>query len=176
MLAQQSTKGQIEMSETILVLFVISIILALLILVYYTYTIRGIETTGEELSEQEALVQLASITKYPELRCTSENCIDMLKAISFKQVSLSNKDYYLRTFGKKRITVEQIYPEPKTQDECTTLKFNQFNYPDNCKYWVIYEEIPPSYSSKQKTSIPISIYFPELDQTRLGRLNIEVFR
>ncbi len=172
----KSTKGQIEMHETILVLFVISVIIVLLIFVYYRYTISSIEATGEELSEQEALVQLSFITKYPELRCTNENCIDMLKAFSFKQVSLSNKDYYLRTFGKKRITIEQIYPEPKTTEECNPSKFNQFDYPNNCKYWVIYEEIPASYSSKQKTSIPISLYFPEIDQYRLGRLNIEVYR
>ena len=176
MTARQSTKGQIEMHETILVLFIISIILALLIFVYYRYTIANLQTTGEELSEQEALVQLAFITNYPELRCANDNCVDMLKAVSFKQVSQSNKDYYLRTFGKKRISIEQVYPEPKTKDECTSLKFNQFDYPNNCKYWIIYEEAPQSYSSKQKTSIPISLYFPELDQYRLGTLNIEVFR
>lgn len=176
MRALQSTKGELETQETILVLFIVSIILILLIFVYYRYTISSIQATGSELSEQEALVQLSFIKKYPELSCANENCIDMLKAVSFKQIYQQNKDYYLRTFGKKRILIEQIYPEPKTKDECTAIKFNQFDYPNNCKFWVIYEEIPPEYKSKQITSIPVSIFFPESNEFRLGRLNIEVYR
>ena len=176
MRVRKSTKGQIEINETILVTFIISIILVLLIFVYYKYTISSIESSGSKLSEQEALVQLSFITKYPELSCKNANCIDMLKAVSFKQVYNQNKDYYLRTFGKKRITVEQIYPQPKTEDECNSQKFNQIDYPNNCKFWVIYEEIPPTYTSKQKTSIPTSIFFPESDEFRLGRLNIEVYQ
>lgn len=169
-------KGAIEMNETILVLFIISIILFLIIFVYYRYTILDIEATGSELSEQEALVQLSFLTKYPELSCENDNCIDMLKAVSFKQVYQKNKDYYLRTFGKKRITIEQIYPKPLSEDECTPQKFNQVDYPNNCKFLVIYEEIPSTYTSKQVTSIPTSIFYPEIEEFRLGRLNIEVFR
>lgn len=173
---KQSTKGSVELNETILVLFIISIILVLIIFVYYKYTISSIESSSSSLSEQEALVQLSFLTKYPELRCENDNCIDMLKAISFKQVYQQNKDYYLRTFGKKRITIEQIYPKPKSEDECTPQKFNQVDYPNNCKFLVIYEEIPSTYTSKQATSIPISIFYPELKEYRLGRLNIEVYQ
>ena len=176
MRAHQSTKGQVEMNETILVVFIISIILILLIFVYYRYTISSIESSSSSLSEQEALVQLSFLTKYPELRCENDNCIDMLKAVSFKQVYQKNKDYYLRTFGNKKITIEQVYPQPTSEDECTSQKFNQVDYPNNCKFLIIYEEVPPTYTSKQITSIPISIFYPEIEESRLGRLNIEVYR
>ena len=161
---KKAKKGAIEMNETILVLFIISIILVLIIFVYYKYTISSIESSSSSLSEQEALVQLSFLTKYPELSCENDNCIDMLKAISFKQVYNQNKDYYLRTFGKKKITIEQVYPKPTSEDECTSQKFNQIDYPNNCKFLIIYEEVPPTYTSKQITSIPISIFYPELEE------------
>lgn len=164
------------MQETILVVFIVSVIFALLIFVYYSYVIKDIEASGGQLSEQEALVQLASITRYPELRCETSNCVDMLKAISFKIISDRNKDYYLRTFGQKKIFIEQVYPEVKTDEECSPMKFNQFDYPNNCKFWIIYEEVPPKYTAKQITSIPVSLFFPEKDEYRLGRLNIEVYK
>lgn len=177
MIAQKYIKkrGQIQLNETILVLFVIVIIILIGVFIFYRYSVASIESAAETLSEQEVSVLLTSIPSISEISCNEKKCLDTAKFIPFKNLANKKKVYYYRNFGSKRITVEQIYPDVGNNFECTYNKYREVNYPDNCKYWVLYENKPANYKKNFKVSTVVSLYFPEINEYRIGRISIEVY-
>ena len=169
-------KGQVQMNETMLVLFIIVLIIIVGMIVYYRFSIERLKGISEELSEQEASVLLASISRLKEIGCSNEECIDTSKLIPFYRISSENREFYRGILGYKRIIVEQLYPVISSNEECTASKYNQVDYPNNCGYWVVYDEKPIKINKAIKISTPISLYFPEDDKYGIGRLEIEVYR
>ena len=156
------------MLETILVLFVFIVILGLALFYYYDYTIKSIETLGEELTEEQASILLLSIASLPEISCYNDNCIDTSKLLAFQN---SQKNY--KIFSKKTIKIEQLYPEPASAAQCTLQHFQTKEYPNNCKYWLLSES--KKLASSRLFSIPVSLYYPESNTYSLGKLIIEVY-
>lgn len=177
MAVQQSTrkKAQIEMSESILVLFVIVIIIAIGVFIYYKYSIANIGKIGERISEEDATILLSSIMNMPELRCDSSDCLDTSKILPFEAAIRANMQYYGKVLGNKRITLEQIYPQTQ-EKECTVIEYNKLEYPNNCNTWIVYDNKLPNYKTSFKVSTVVPLYFPENEEFRIGRLNIEVFK
>ena len=176
MTAQQSTKkGQIQLNETIMVLFVIVIILFVGLFVYYKYSIASIQETAATLSEEETTILVASLPVLPELRCDEGTCLDTAKFLPFKQLTETKQLQYAQLLGAKTITIEQVYPPMTTETLCTLNSYQQFSYPNNCKTWVLYDNKPTKYSSNPTLSTTVSLYFPEIDEYRIGRMHIEVY-
>lgn len=174
--AKYTRKGQVQFNETILVLFVVVILLVLGMFFYYKYSIQSLKTASEDLSEEQASVLLAAITSMPEIRCSDEECIDMAKVMAFNRVGREAFSDYARVFGSKRITIEMLYPEPTTIGECTLQKYNSLEYPDNCNYWTIFDNKKSDFENKMIISTPISIYFHEIDEFRIGKIILEVYK
>lgn len=167
-----STKAQIQMIETILVLFIFLLILVFGIYFYYQYSLSGIQQESFEISEKQAVSLLSSITNLPELSCINEkDCVDTIKLVNFKQIYSLNKAYYSTLFKRKKITIEQIYPETQ-QNSCIFQNI----YPLQCNSIILYESIPQVYESKSIISMPISIYYPNFNKYSLGKLIIEVYQ
>ncbi|MEK6904709.1 MAG: hypothetical protein AABW87_03905 [Nanoarchaeota archaeon] len=169
--ARKYTKAQLQLTETILVVFAIAIIVMLGTFLFYRYSIQGLSETGERLSEQQTSVLLARITSMAELGCGEENCMDTSKFIPFKNL-IGARDYR-NIFGSKRITVEQAYPEVDSDKECNVQSYNQKDYPDNCKKWILYDNAGKEFYA---VSTPVVLYFPEVGEYRLGILKVEASR
>ncbi len=167
MIAHQSTKAQLEMNETIIVLFIIFVILIISIFFYYQYSINNIKKTGEEALTTSSSVLLSSISSLPDISCNKENCIDIIKLISFIN---QNKDYPI--FDKKTITIEQVYPQPTLDKICTPILYNDINFPLNCKKFMLHKT---QGSNPKIISTPISLYYPQNKQYGIGKLIIEVY-
>jgi len=175
MIAQHSSKAQMEMTETIAVLLIFFVLLALGSFFFYRYYIDHIRAVSEETLITSSSVLLASITSLPEIKCANKDCVDTVKLFAFKELIEENKDYYFTSLGYKNIIVEQIYPVINSKEECTITKFNNVDYPNNCKYWKLYNKRPSTFKANPKISTPISLYFPDSNEYRIGRLIIEAY-
>lgn len=170
-------KGQLEMNETIMVLFAVFIILGLGMFFYYKFLHSSLQSIGSELSEEESSVLLVSVASLPEIGCEGgrDFCLDATKLSLFKQITKNNINYYKKKWGYRKIWIEQVYPVIPNNIECTPILYNKIDYPDNCKYWVLYENKPANVKGIVKVSSTYPLYFPELGKYRIGRLNIEVY-
>ena len=179
MTAQLSTKqktGQIHLNETILVVFVVLLIIFIGIFLFYRYSLASIEDTANTLSEQDATVLLAAFPNLAELRCHHTTCLDTAKFIPFMTLVRNHQLFYAQLLGKKTIRIEQLYPEPTSEDVCSLRHYQQIAYPLNCKSWTLYDNKPPQYTSKPVISTIVSLYFPETHTYHIGRMIIEVYR
>jgi hypothetical protein len=168
-------KGQVHISETVLVLFVVIVILMLGVVVYFRFAVERNKNTPFELSERRATIMLVKTVSLDELACTNEHCVDTAKFLPFQRVLGVEFDRFKRIFGRKKIVFRVIYPEPeeKVKDvECDVSKYIQVEYPQNCGKWTIYEYHPENNVSS-KISTPVSLYYPEFDKYVVGRLEIE---
>ena len=167
-----STKGQIQIIETILVLFIFLLILVFGIYMYYQYAFSDVQEESSKLSEQQATTLVSSITNLPELSCTYEkDCVDIIKLLNFKFIYNQNKAHYATFFKNKKISIQQIYPEI-TQDNC---QFQNI-FPIQCEEIIIHQSIPKSYTSKSIVSLPTLINYPTQDKNALGKVIIEVYK
>ncbi|MFH0936341.1 MAG: hypothetical protein V1815_01525 [Candidatus Woesearchaeota archaeon] len=168
MTAHQSTKAQLEMTETLIVLIIFFIILIISIFFYYQYSIGNIREKGEDALTTSSSVLLSSISSLPDISCNKDNCIDIVKLLAFVD---DNKDYPI--FDKKTITIEQVYPQPTSDKLCTPILYQQMNFPLNCKKFILHKAIETQ--NKQIISTPISLYYPQNKQYGIGKLIIEVY-
>lgn len=180
MTAHSSTKkAQMQITETVMVLFVFFVLLAIMLFFYYQYSIQNIKNVAEELTEEQSSILLYSVTKIPELRCSSlteeEECLDTTKLLAFNTLAKSNEEYYSSILGYSTITVEQVYPEVNSTEECTAINYQNVLYPENCKYWVLYSKIPQKYRANPVIYTPISLYFPDTNEYRVGKLTMRVY-
>lgn len=173
-------RGQFEISETVMVLFIVVIIIALGSFVFFKFVVEDVKKEGETLGERESSVLAASLLALAEIRCNNEDCLDASKFLGFKKVVEGNMDFYGRAFGNKRIFVEEIFPEVagvSGERECSWVLYNQVEYPENCGYWVLYERRPGQGQVKgsARVSSVVSLYFPEIEEYRIGRITVESY-
>ena len=99
-------KGQVQIHETIIVVFIIFMMLILGLIFYYQFELRSIENIKKENDEDTFYFMLVFIPSMPELRCSSfgiENeCIVITKAKAFENL---REEYYKSIFGSKKINL-----------------------------------------------------------------------
>lgn len=169
-----SKRAEIEMTETILVLFALVLIIFIGIFVYYRFSVQHVQTVSQELSEQEASVLLATLSRLPEIRCSRDDCLDTGKFLPFSQLS-RDSSFYAGLLGSTQIIVHQLYPVVSSEDWCDFAHYQQSTYPDNCRSWVVYDRKPAQPKQEIIYSRPVSLYFPETHTYRIGRLEFHVF-
>lgn len=168
--AQQYTKkAQIHMGETLAVLIIFIIILVFGLFLYFQYSYSSIEKRGFEFQETEFSTLLYSLTDSPEFTCTKGNCIDITKIIALKQLNYRLKN--------KEIKIEIIYPEPLQKRECNIGDYSDPDYPNTCNFWRFpaiktIEKI----TSTKVVNTPISLYYPELDEFRIGLIYLTIYQ
>ena len=152
-------KGEIQMQETILVIFIITVIIALGLFVFYRYNLSSLENERLNYEQEKVYALLSNLQNNPQLQYSylgnNENAVDTLKLLNIN----------LEDLGEKEIAIKQIYP--KTEDKLCTSK----NYPD-CSSYVIYKKI----SSKKSVNIittPVSLYFPLTNEYKAGLIEIK---
>ncbi len=152
-----SSRAQIQMTETIAVIFIFFILLFFGMIFYYKYVDVSIEAQREENLERRAIDITNKVLFLPEIQCTARwlsaknYCLDLLKLQAFQKVlsqdeetknnkapenneAQNNEDYYFNIFSFARITVQEIYP-------------------DATKSWVVYDK-PKKYDPPRKDLPP----------------------
>ncbi len=155
-----NNKSQIQIGETIAVLFVF-FILIIISLMFYTGVIKGnLELERDELSQLRSIGVAQRVMFLPEVQCSedniiADNCIDILKLDSAKSIMKENDVYYYDMLGFSDITISQIYP--------SELK------------WDIYSRKSEELENKLVTNVPVSLYNPGTKRHGFGILTIETW-
>ncbi len=151
-------KAQIQIFETIAVVFVF-FILIVIGFVFYTKVFKSnIELEKDESSQLKSIAIAQRVMFMPEVECSEyniirDNCVDILKLDSAKNIMKSNEIYYYDLLEFSEINVIQIYPKE--------LK------------WVIYSRKMPAFKNNFTTNVPISTYDPATKLHGFGILTIE---
>ena len=146
------------MGETIAVLFVF-FILIIVGFIFYVKVIKGnIAVEAEELSQLRSVGIAQRVMFLPELQCSEDNiiidnCIDLLKLESAKNIMKENEIYYFDMLEFSDANITQIYP--------------------NEAKWNVYSRKTQDFKNKFVTNIPISLYDPTTRKYGFGVLTIE---
>ncbi len=150
-------KAQIQILETIAVLFIFFILIALGFIFYTKIFKSNLETEKEEFSQAKSVNIAQRAMFMPELQCSDdnivkENCIDILKLQSAKQIIEDNIIYYdLLEFSD--ISIIQIYPNPEE--------------------WKLYSRTTGDFRNNFTTNVPISLFNPITKEHGFGILTIQ---
>ncbi len=165
-----SSKAQLEINETILVIIIFSVLAIAGLVVFHRYNTESIKASileSERLSFYDLLNQVPNM---PELKCSSQNiqddCIDLYKAFGLSKLQLK----YFDKFGYKTINLRFVYPTLPDK-ECTESLFQATDFP-NCNRLKIYERIPTNYKATEKISSPVAIYNPVTQDYMLAVLEL----
>ncbi len=151
-------KSQIQIGETIAVLFVFFILVAIGFIFYAKVIKTNIETEKEEVQQLNSIGIAQRVMFLPELQCSEDNiiidnCIDILKLDAAKVLMKGNEVYYYDMLEFSNITVTQIYPAEAK--------------------WEIYSRKMENPKYKFATNVPISLYDPITRKHGFGVLTIE---
>ena len=153
-----SRKSQIQIGETIAVLFVF-FILIIVGFMFYVKVIKGnIELEKDELSQLMSIGIAQRVMFLPEVQCSEDNiiidnCIDILKLDAAQKLMKENEVYYYDLLEFSDGSVLQIYP--------TEAK------------WGIYSRKTEDFRNKFLTNVPISLYDPTARKHGFGVLSVE---
>jgi len=153
-----SRKSQIQIGETIAVLFVFFILIIIGFIFYVKVIKSNIELEAEELSQLRSVGIAQRIMFLPEVQCSEDNiiidnCIDILKLDSAQSIMKENEIYYYDLLEFSDVSISQIYP-------------------DEAK-WNLYSRKREDFKSKFVTNVPIALYDPAMRKHGFGILTIE---
>ena len=156
--------AQIQMLETIAVLFIF-FILILIGFVFYTNVLKGsIENQKEENVQLIAIEVAQRASSLPELQCSednivSDNCIDLIKLETASSVIQANDIHYYDRLLFSTITVTRVYPK----DDFAANE------------WTLYDRPLEEFSNKILTNIPLSIFNPVTNKKSFGVMTVELY-
>jgi len=139
-----SRKGQMQMTETIAILFIFFILLLFGIIFYFRYQKIAFQEKQEELLGARAMESTLKALFMPELICSrgeaepEDNCFDVLK-LNATQETMKNylDEYYFEMFSYATIIVQETYPENKT--------------------WILYDKPKPEFTRKEPTFFVVTL-------------------
>lgn len=156
-------KSQIQIGETIAVLFVFFILIVIGFMFYGKVILGSIQAQKDESTQLRSVSIAQKAMFLPEIQCSEDiveeitGCIDILKISAAQDVIGKNSRYYYDLFEFSNITMRQIYPT------------------DN--YWIIYSRstsnFTKNFENKFVTNVPISLYNPITRRYGFGVLTVE---
>ncbi len=153
-----SRKSQVQIGETIAVLFVF-FILIVISFIFYVKVIKGnLESEKTELSQLSSVGIAQRVMFLPEIQCSEDNviidnCIDVMKLKPAKDSINQNEIYYYDLLEFSNVSLSQVYPAGET--------------------FTLYSRKIEDYKSKFTTNVPISLYDPVTRKYGFGVLTIE---
>ncbi len=137
-------KGQIQMTETIAVLFIFFVLLIFGLIFYYKYVGFSLKEEQQAGVERRAAEVVTKTIFLPEIQCTVGNlqqnayCLDVMKMDVLSDVMTKHlEDYYFNIFSFANITVREIYPSSNDGIE---------------KVWKIYGNPKKDFTYKKQSS------------------------
>ena len=151
-------KSQIQMGETIAVLFVFFVLIIVSFIFYVRVLKSNIQSEGDELSQLKSVGIVQRVMFLPEMQCSednviADNCIDILKLKSAQDIMSQNEIYYYDLLEYSNISISQIYPSQAT--------------------WNVYSRKIEDFTNKFVTNVPVSLYDPATRKYGFGVLTIE---
>lgn len=132
-------RAQIQMTETIAVLFIFFILVFFGLVFYYKYVDSSVKENQEQALEKRAIDTTTRVIFLPEVQCSSGSsggnvyCLDVLKLEAFGKLPTKViDDYYFSLFSFATITVKEVYPNPS-------------------HLWVLYSKPKNDYTSRKVT-------------------------
>ena len=153
-------KSQVQMGETIAVLFVFFIIIVIG-LIFYTKVLKGnISTEKGEQSELRSISIVQKVMFLPEVQCSvngiiQDNCIDILKINYVKNAMSQNQIFYYDLLEFSDIKIAQIFPSSKN--------------------WTLYSRPTDQFQNRYVTNIPISLYDPLARKFGFGIMEVTTY-
>ncbi|MBW2974306.1 hypothetical protein KY366_01180 [Candidatus Woesearchaeota archaeon] len=158
------TRSQIQMGESVAILFIFFILLVFGF-VFYMNIMRGSAKVEIEENIQLKAIGVAQKASFmPELQCSrenvvDENCIDILKLTAASGLLKDNNIYYYDIFGLSSIRVEEVYPGR-----------------DPPKEWYLYNHTLANYSDRLSTFIPVSLFNASSEKYGYGVMVVDVYK
>ena len=158
-------KGQMQMTETIAILFIFFILVLFGIIFYFRYQQSAFQEKQEELLGARAIETTLKALFMPELICSrgeaepEDNCFDTLKLDSASATIKDHlEEYYFEIFSYANITVHETYPEEKM--------------------WILYDKPKPDYLRKEPTFFVVTLkddLAGAVPKYGLGYISVEVY-
>ena len=141
---KMTRKGQLQMTETIAILFIFFILLLFGVIFYFRYQKIAFQEKQEELLGARAMESTLKTLFMPELICSrgeaepEDNCFDVLKLNATQETMQQYLDeYYFEIFSYATIAVQETYPENRT--------------------WVLYDKPKPDFTRKEPTFFVVTL-------------------
>ena len=161
-------RGEIQLMETISILFIFFILVGLGILFYAKYKNVTFQHQQEAFQEARARELTLRIIYLPELQCSKgqaeaeEHCVDMLKVKNMEawQEDLGEKftDYYFDIFSYAKVTLRQVYPPVQDAE----------NSPEDSSLlpeWIIYNKPKQGFKSARTNHFIVALRDDTLGET-----------
>ena len=155
-------KAQTQIFETIAVLFVFFMLVAIGIVFYANIYKKNLQSEQEAQSQSKSVTISQRAMFLPELQCSDnniikDNCIDLLKLDSATAVVNSKESYkldYYDLLEYSDVSVQEIYP-------------------DQSRKWKLYSRKITNFKNSFITNAPVSLYDPASKSYSFGILTIE---
>lgn len=156
-------RAQIQIGETIAVLFVFFVLVAIGFVFYAAVIKSNIATEKEELSQLKSVGIAQRVMFLPEVQCSennvvTENCVDVLKLEAAERTMRDNSIFYFDLLEFSEVNVTQVYPSSATAP--------------NPK-WTIYSRETGNSRNSFLTRVPVSIFNSTTRTYSFGVLSIE---
>jgi hypothetical protein len=160
-------KSQIQIGETIVVLFVFIILIVIGLVAYSGFQSKNSAEKEKEQSGLSANEIALRAMLLPEISCTNDNnptpnCFDRVRLENSSKImldDLENQLIYSDLFLYSNITVSVIFPDSSTE-------------------YTIYTNLPMNWTSKLDTIVPVTIFEPMKEKGNeysFGLLKVEVY-
>lgn len=154
-------KSQIQMGESIAILFIFFILLIFGFVFYMNVMKSSAKVESEENIQLKAIGIAQKVSFLPELQCSeenvrAENCIDLYKLEAASKLLKINNIYYYDIFESSRIRVDEIIPK-------------------SGKEWPLYNNTMQDYKNRLSTFIPISLFNATSKKYNFGILVVDTY-
>lgn len=154
-------KCQIQMGESIAVLFIF-FILVVFGFAFYSNIMKGsAKSQNDENAQMNAITIAQRVSFLPELQCSKDNviiegCLDLYKLNYIGTLLNESNVYFYDMFMTSTITVvQEMPPDPKV--------------------WVFYNHTPKGYKTRLSSFIPVSLYNDTTKKFNFGILVVDVY-
>lgn len=171
--ATKVRKAQMQMNETVFVVFIIMMIIFLGLVVFSRFQELNIQEKTKAVKSTKVVESAHMISFWPELDCSDVKvsefaCLDLekLKVLgNFINTSLeSNRiyafNYYFDLLRNSRISVSEVYP-------LNTSVLGE-------TYWVLWDN-PGTKRTVDTIFVPVNLYDPFTGRYALGIMQLEMF-
>jgi len=145
-------RGQLQIQESIIVIFIIIVLFLMGFILFYRFTVLDIQNQIDKHDTFEFRQLINVIPNMAELKCSelgvNDDCIDILKLQGYIRLGVAD-------FEDKKIILQNL---------------------QTLEAWELYDDEPRRYDSVLRISSPVSLFYPLEEKHYYGVLIIEWYK